>query len=119
MIKSCHQSTILILLLVCISGCNTKSEKKNNFTQHPRNYDSLVALSDVQVIERKLSTPNPSKEAEALYRYLLDTFGKKILSGQMCVPWGVGELKYIQEKTGKQPAIQGVVLFISATTTMK
>jgi len=57
---------------------------------------------------RKLSNPEASKEAVALYRYLQDMSGKKILSGQMLVPWGGNELDYLQEKTGKQPAVIGV-----------
>lgn len=55
-----------------------------------------------------LSTPHPSKEAVALYRYLQDMSGKKTLSGQMCTPWGFDELAYIKTITGKQPAIQGM-----------
>jgi hypothetical protein len=54
-----------------------------------------------------LCTPNPSKEAVALYRYLLDMKGKKILSGQMWAPYGGDELNYIKSITGKQPAIRG------------
>jgi hypothetical protein len=56
----------------------------------------------------KLCTPNPSKEAVALYRYLLDMNGEKILSGQMWVPWSDDGFVYIQENTGKQPAIMGI-----------
>ena len=55
-----------------------------------------------------LTTPNPSKEAKALFRYLNDIYGKQILSGQMWSSWGIDELKYIQEVTGKQPAIRGM-----------
>jgi hypothetical protein len=55
-----------------------------------------------------LVTPKPSKEANALFRYLNDMYGKKILSGQMWASWGIDELKYIQEVTGKQPAMRGM-----------
>lgn len=55
-----------------------------------------------------LCTPNPSKEAVALYRYLLDMKGKKILSGQMDSSWGIDEFDYIKTNTGKQPAIKGM-----------
>ncbi len=54
-----------------------------------------------------LCTPNPSVEAVALYRYLHDMFGMKILSGQMWVPWGINEIEYIEDTTGKRPAIAG------------
>jgi Glycosyl hydrolase family 26 len=55
-----------------------------------------------------LCTPGASKEAKALFRYLNDMYGKKILSGQMWASWGYDELKYIKELTGKQPAIRGM-----------
>jgi len=57
---------------------------------------------------RKLSNPNPSKEAEALYCYIQNIYGKKILSGQMWSGWGFDELNYIKDNTGKQPAILGL-----------
>lgn len=56
----------------------------------------------------KLSNPKASKEAVALYKYLNDMSGKKILSGQMWASWGYDELKYLKEVTGKQPAIRGM-----------
>jgi len=69
----------------------------------------LVSLSCSNLeAQRKLSTPDPSNEAVAVYRYLQDMKGKKILSGQMWAPWGFDELKYLQTNTGKQPAIRGI-----------
>src|SRR5665647_2429799 len=55
-----------------------------------------------------LCTPNPSKEAVALYQYLLDMRGKKILSGQQDSPWGIDEFDYLKTNTGKQPALKGM-----------
>ncbi len=55
-----------------------------------------------------LSNKKASKEAVALYAYINDMFGKKILSGQMYSGWGFNELKYINENTGKYPAIKGL-----------
>ena len=57
---------------------------------------------------RSLTNPKASKEARALYAYLNDIYGKKTLSGQMWASWGIDELKYIQDSTGKQPAIRGM-----------
>lgn len=64
---------------------------------------AILAQKSVQ-----LTTPNPSKEATALFSYLNDMYGKKIISGQMWAPWGYDELKYIKEITGKQPAMRGM-----------
>lgn len=55
-----------------------------------------------------LCTPKPSKEAVALYKYLLDMRGKKILSGQQDSPWGIDEFDYLKTNTGKQPALKGM-----------
>ncbi len=64
---------------------------------------SFTAMTKSQT----LSNPRASKEAVALFDYLLDVSGKKILSGQMSSSWGINEINYIQEVTGKQPAING------------
>lgn len=61
-----------------------------------------------------LSNKHASKEARALYSYIQDMYGKKILSGQMVSDWGFDELKYIKDSTGKQPAIRGMDLIDSA-----
>jgi len=55
----------------------------------------------------ELSAPNPSLEANALYKYLQNIFGEKILSGQMSTPQGIKEVEYIMNVTGKNPAIRG------------
>jgi len=55
-----------------------------------------------------LSNLHPSKEAKAVYNFLMDMKGKKILSGQQDSPWGIDEFEYLRENTGKQPAIKGM-----------
>lgn len=57
---------------------------------------------------RKSVNPEPSSEVNAVLRYLQDIYGEKTLSGQMCVPWGIDELDYLKETTGKYPAIRGI-----------
>lgn len=57
--------------------------------------------------QHRLSNSKASKEARALYAYLNDMYGKKILSGQMSSSWGINEIKYIKDVTGKSPAING------------
>jgi len=106
--KFIYKTSAVILLAISLSSCGSQSGKSNTNPPIARNYDSLVALLNIPVINRKLSAPNPSREAQALYKYLLDIYGKKILSGQMWVPWGYDELEYLQEKTGKQPALRGI-----------
>ena len=76
-----------LLLLLILAGCSQGSEAQ----QTP-----------------ELSNQQSSPEAKALFKYLNDINGKKILSGQMWASWGYDELKYIKEVTGKQPAIRGM-----------
>lgn len=45
-----------------------------------------VIQTGAKVSDKRLCTPHPSKEAVALYNYLLDMKGKKILSGQQDSP---------------------------------
>lgn len=52
-------------------------------------------------------TPNASAEACALLDYLYDIDGKYVLSGQMWSPWGVDEIDYVKQVTGKYPAVRG------------
>ncbi|GAB3020356.1 hypothetical protein GCM10025298_04850 [Natronobiforma cellulositropha] len=65
-------------------------------------------MPSVEETTDHLSHPNPSPEAVALYRYLHDEWGSRILSGQQYEPWwGIDELEYIESVTGRQPAVIG------------
>ena len=68
----------------------------------------LAFPAKLVIAQQSLCTPNPSKEAVALYKYIQDMKGKKILSGQQDSPWGIDEFAYLKENTGKQPAIKGM-----------
>lgn len=58
--------------------------------------------------QMELSNKNASDEAKALYCYLQDMYGHKMLAGQMTSNWGFDELKYVRDSTGKLPAIRGL-----------
>lgn len=71
----------------------------------------------------KLSNPNATKTAQKVYEYLQSIEGNHILSGQQESTWMSSpdyEMKYIQDATGKLPAIRGLDYinndFLSATT---
>lgn len=75
---------------------------------------------------RKLCTPNASESAQRLYSYLCDVYGEHILAGQQeyCgdhnynlwndpdtfIKDNEAEFEYIEEKTGKLPAVRGIDL---------
>lgn len=64
-------------------------------------------------VEKKLVNPKATREAKALMSYLVDVYGKHILSGQqeLCgshnYDGSEAEFTYIREKTGKLPAMRG------------
>ncbi|MCI5904906.1 MAG: glycoside hydrolase family 26 protein [Oscillospiraceae bacterium] len=60
---------------------------------------------------QKLSNPNASKEAKALFEYICSTYGNGIISGQQESTWMGSdqyEFDYIYKNTGKYPAIRGL-----------
>jgi len=59
----------------------------------------------------ELSNPKASPRARALYRYLNDIWGQRTLTGQQESTWHGGpryELDYIQQVSGKSPAVLGL-----------
>ncbi len=64
-----------------------------------------LATSFVHAVEPV--TPHASPEARAVLDYLNEMKGKKTLSGQIWVPWKPDAFEYIEQVTGKLPAIQG------------
>lgn len=59
-------------------------------------------------MRKKLSDKKASAEAKALYNTLLRVSEDgKTLSGQMWAPWGIDEIEYVHEVTGKYPVVRG------------
>ena len=61
--------------------------------------------------ESSLSNPNASAEAQSLYRFLHDTYGNYVISGQQESTW-MGSEDYefdiIHNASGKYPALRGL-----------
>lgn len=58
-------------------------------------------------LNQTLVTPNPTPEASALYDFLLDNYGDKIISGAMTLD-SFDESDWLKENTGKEPALLGI-----------
>jgi len=74
---------------------------------------SLPALCAPAPINRPLSNPDASKEAQNVYRYMCGIYGKAILAAQQESTWVNNnpddEMEYISKTTGgKLPAIRGL-----------
>ncbi|WP_224994380.1 glycosyl hydrolase [Cesiribacter sp. SM1] len=66
-----------------------------------------VAASDRFNLNQTLVTPNPTPEATALYNFLLDNYGDKIISGVMTLS-SMDEVNWLKQNTGKEPALVGL-----------
>ena len=64
---------------------------------------------EIYEVSPKLINPDASAEAKALFKFLCDNYGEKIISGQVC-DYGVNgpEFKAIKAETGKYPAMLGL-----------
>lgn len=58
-------------------------------------------------IETELVSPNPTPEVLKLYQFLLDNYGKKIISGAMTLN-SFDDSDWLKENTGKEPALLGI-----------
>ena len=54
-----------------------------------------------------LVTPNPTPEAKALYDFLLDNYGDRIIAGVMTLH-SMDEVNWLKANTGKEPALVGL-----------
>ena len=61
--------------------------------------------------EYRLSNPSAAQKTKAVYRFLCENYGKKIISGQQESTW-MGtpeyEMEFIRKETGKTPALRGL-----------
>ncbi|GAA4438693.1 glycosyl hydrolase [Pontibacter saemangeumensis] len=58
-------------------------------------------------LNQALVTPDPTPEASALYDFLLDNYGDRIISGAMTLN-SFDESNWLKENTGKEPALLGI-----------
>jgi len=58
-------------------------------------------------INSSLVTPAPAYEANAVYQFMKDNYGKKVLSGVMTLN-SFDETNWLKANTGKEPAIMGL-----------
>lgn len=98
-LKKILSTTLAALALVSVAAaCDNTGEE--------------APVEEKTVIESTLSNPNATHEARVLYNYILEVYGTGILSGQQESTWinnnPDDEMEYIQETTGKLPAIRGL-----------
>lgn len=69
-------------------------------------YKLTLKTGNAPELNKTLATPNASAEAQKLFKYLLDNYGAKTISGTMAkVAWNTDEAERVYRWTGKYPAI--------------
>lgn len=64
--------------------------------------------SEIVEIEKNLVSQNSTPEAQNVYDFLAENFGKKAISGTMAnVSWNINEAEWVNKHTGKYPALNG------------
>jgi len=90
---------------ICIF-CVLLSACKKSGGNEEKKAEPEIAVSRFD-INAALVTPNPGFEANKLYQFLRDNYGKKVLSGVMTLN-SFDETAWLKQNTGKEPAIIGL-----------
>ncbi|RXF69181.1 beta-mannosidase [Arcticibacter tournemirensis] len=95
-----HIIPVLIFLhaVVLLGSCKKGSSEEE---AEPEPIVSRFNINDALV------TPGATTEANALYKFLRDNYGKRILSGVMTLN-SFDEVTWLKQQTGKEPAIIGL-----------
>jgi mannan endo-1,4-beta-mannosidase len=92
-------AVLCFILMLALSSCkNSDDEKPTVITDPPTSRFKINAA---------LVTANTSFEANAVYQFLRNNYGNKILSGVMTLQ-SMDEVNWLKENTGKEPAIIGL-----------
>jgi mannan endo-1,4-beta-mannosidase len=95
--------TVIYLFSACSKGSEQTVMPTTPTTTTPTTTTTTSSFN----INATLVTPNPTFEANKLYQFLRDSYGKKIISGVMTLN-SFDETDWLLQNTGKQPAIVGL-----------
>ena len=102
-ILNCRISSLCVLFAFFSCAKNTTPAS----TPRPVTENPAPAEPPAYTINTFPVTPNATKEAVALYQFLRNSYGKKILSGVMTLK-SFDETSWLKAATGKEPAIVGL-----------
>lgn len=100
-------SLFLILVLSAAAACTKGGDAAPVVLPQPQPQPQPQPVTSRFNINSGLVTPNPTKEAAALYQFLKDNYGNKIISGVMTLN-SFDEVTWLKTNTGKEPAIVGL-----------
>ena len=99
--KCVQHSLMIVVLMIAFIACSKGDSPAP--TPPPPPPPPAPAFN----INPTLVTPNPMKEAAALYNFLRDNYGKKIISGVMTGA-SMAEINWLKTNVGQEPALIGV-----------
>lgn len=103
-------SNIIMLILLGLLACGKSSTKLEPKTSIK--IDTSTESVTTYNINENLVTVNATREANNLYQFLRNNYGKKILSGVMTLN-SFDEISWLKTNIGKEPAIIGLDLMNS------
>ena len=91
---------------ICV---NDKSVLGRESRKYAEGFDiTFTSTADISVVQNSLTNANATEPAKKLYNFLLENYGKKVISGAMGeVAWNTGFCDMIYATSGKYPAIVG------------
>jgi mannan endo-1,4-beta-mannosidase len=95
-----------VLAIVSVLSFACKKDPKQS-TPPPTTQTPVTQPDPFKDINNSLVTTGSSKEANALYQFLRNNYGKKIISGVMTLN-SFDETTWLKNNTGKEPAIIGL-----------
>src|SRR5687768_7829097 len=92
-----------VFAIVSVLAFACKKDQKQS-TPTPTNQTPVTQPDPFKDINNSLVTTGSTKEANALYQFLRNNYGKKIISGVMTLN-SFDETTWLKNNTGKEPAI--------------
>jgi len=91
-------SNSFLPIILAVASCSKTAQSTPTPTTAPNPVSTPARFE----INATLVTPNATKEANALYQFLRDNYGKKIISGAMTLS-SFDEINWLKTNTGKEP----------------
>ncbi len=109
-------TALLLAGAVTLSFVGCKDDTSSSVPEESTTAATTEAVPPVEdggyVSQYQLSNPNATDAAKRVYDYINSVYKNQILSGQQESTWRTGgaayEMNYIEENTGKLPAIRGL-----------
>ena len=111
LISACLAGIIAVLITGCSNTASNNTLSDENVEDTALTTAESIAESAAYQAKHKLSNPNANEITQRTYDYICDIYGEKMLTCQQESTWMDSpdyEVNYIEEITGKLPAMRGL-----------